>query len=78
MSWLTSPGAVSYNLKRSVVSGAETNLIATTGTNYLDSTVANGTTYYYVVSAVFSGGRYAESIAAIRANALAGARARRS
>jgi len=61
LSWLTSSGAGSYNLKRSSGSGTETNLIATAGTNYLDSTVANGTTYYYVVSAVNAGGEGANS-----------------
>ena len=56
LSWLISSGAGNYNLKRSTSSGTETNLISTVGTNYLDSTVANGTTYYYVVSAVNAGG----------------------
>ena len=59
--WLTSSGAGSYNLKRGTSSGAETNLVATAGTNYFDSTVANGTTYYYVVSAVNAGGEGANS-----------------
>jgi len=61
LSWLTSSGAGSYNLKRSASSGAETNLVATAGTNYLDSTVVNGATYYYVVSAVNAGGEGANS-----------------
>jgi autotransporter-associated beta strand protein len=56
LSWLTSSGASSYNLKRAVISGGETNLINLTGTNYSDASVINGATYFYVVSAVNSGG----------------------
>ena len=70
LSWLTSSGAGSYNLKRGATSGAETNLVATVGTNYLDNTVVNGTTYYYVVSAVNAGGEGANS-REIRATPLA-------
>jgi autotransporter-associated beta strand protein len=56
LSWLTSAGAGSYNLKRSTISGTETNLLNTAGTAYTDTGVVNGTTYYYVVSAVNAGG----------------------
>jgi len=56
LSWLASSGASSYNLKRSIASGSETNLVSTTGTTYSDNGVVNGTTYYYVVSAVNAGG----------------------
>jgi autotransporter-associated beta strand protein len=56
LSWLIASGASSYNLKRATSSGNETTLTATSGTNYLDTSVINGTTYYYVVSAVNAGG----------------------
>jgi autotransporter-associated beta strand protein len=56
LSWLTAAGAGSYNLKRSTSSGTETNLFSTANTTYTDTTVVNGTTYYYVVSAVNAGG----------------------
>ena len=54
--WLTSSGAGSYNLKRGTSSGNETTLVNTAGTSYTNTGLANGTTYYYVVSAVNSGG----------------------
>jgi len=56
LSWLPSAGAGSYNLKRGTASGTETLLVATTGTAYTNTALANGTTYYYVVSAVNAGG----------------------
>jgi beta-glucanase (GH16 family)/fibronectin type 3 domain-containing protein len=43
-----------YNVKRSTTSGAETTLAAgadVSGSPFTDTTAANGTTYYYVVSA---------------------------
>jgi autotransporter-associated beta strand protein len=61
LSWLISAGASSYNLKRGTTSGGETNLISTASTAYTDTGVANGTTYYYVVSAVNGGGEGANS-----------------
>jgi autotransporter-associated beta strand protein len=56
LSWLGASGAGSYHLKRGTGSGTETNLAALAGTSYLDNSVVNGTTYYYVVSAVNAGG----------------------
>jgi hypothetical protein len=58
LSWNTVEGATSYNVKRSTTAGGPYTTIATnvTGTSYLDTTVANGTTYYYVVTAVDSSG----------------------
>ena len=56
LSWLASSGAGSYNLKRGTSSGGETTLVSTTGTAYTNTGLANGTTYYYAVSAVNAGG----------------------
>ena len=56
----TSPNVTNYNIKRALISGGSggaytNNIIATTtGTSYTDTRVNDGTTYYYVVSAVSS------------------------
>ncbi len=62
LSWTASSGATSYNVKRGTANGGPypTVLPATT-TSYTDTTVTNGTAYYYVVSAVNSGGESANS-----------------
>jgi autotransporter-associated beta strand protein len=52
-------------LKRANSAGNETNLISTTGTTYNDTSVANGMTYYYVVSAVNAGGEGSNSREAV-------------
>ncbi len=65
LSWTASAGATSYNVKRATLSGGPYTTISTpgavTGTTYTDSTATNGTTYYYVVSAVGDGGEGADS-----------------
>jgi alpha-L-fucosidase len=62
LTWNTSSGATSYNVKRSTTSGSGYATIASpTTTSYTDTTAANGTTYYYVVSAVNTGGESANS-----------------
>jgi hypothetical protein len=62
LAWDASSGATSYNVKRSTTSGGPyTQLANPTTTAYTDSTATNGTTYYYVVSAVNAGGESANS-----------------
>lgn len=53
LEWNAAEGAASYNVKRSAADGGPYETIATgvTGLTYIDETVANGTTYYYVVTA---------------------------
>jgi fibronectin type 3 domain-containing protein len=60
--WTTSAGATSYNVKRSTINGGPyvTNA-SPAATNYVDTGLANGTTYYYVVSAVNAAGQSANS-----------------
>ena len=56
LNWASSVGAVSYNIKRAVVNGGPYVTVSAPGTvigtSYLDSGLTNGTTYYYVISAV--------------------------
>jgi hypothetical protein len=62
LSWTSSAGAVSYHLKRATVSGGPYTLGASpNGTSVSDSSVTNGTTYFYVVSALNSAGESANS-----------------
>jgi regulation of enolase protein 1 (concanavalin A-like superfamily) len=62
LTWNASSGATSYNVKRGTVSGGPyTTLGSPTVTNYTDTTALNGTNYYYVVSALDSGGESANS-----------------
>jgi len=53
LTWSAAPGAVSYIVKRSGVSGGPYSPIVTNNaTGYFDTNVVNFQTYYYVVSAV--------------------------
>ncbi len=62
LTWSASSGATSYNVKRSLISGGPyTQIAASTSTSYTDTALTNGTTYYYVVSAINSAGESANS-----------------
>ncbi len=58
LSWTASAGASSYTVKRSTVAGGPYTALTPnpTGTTFTDSTVTNGTTYFYVVSATNAAG----------------------
>lgn len=63
LNWSASAGAESYNVKRATVSGGPYTTVASgiTGTAFTDRGLANGTAYYYVVSAVNSAGESGNS-----------------
>jgi alpha-L-rhamnosidase len=63
LTWTATPGAASYNVKRSTVSGGPYTVLASPvfAANYTDITVTNGQTYYYVFSAVNAGAESADS-----------------
>jgi acid phosphatase type 7 len=62
LTWNASSGATSYNVKRATVSGGPYTTIANvTTTSHVDTGVVNGTTYYYVVSALNAVGESANS-----------------
>lgn len=58
LSWAASSGAQSYTVKRGLAASGPFAPIVSglTGTAYVDNSVSNGTTYYYVVSASNTGG----------------------
>ncbi len=61
--WQPSFGATSYAIRRATSSGGTYSTIASgiAAASYTDTTVANGTTYYYVVTATNSAGTSANS-----------------
>jgi len=62
LSWSASTGATSYHVKRSTTNGGPyTQVAGPTTTSDTDTGLTNGTTYYYVVSAVNSAGESANS-----------------
>jgi cellulose 1,4-beta-cellobiosidase len=62
LSWTASSGATSYHVKRATSSGGPyAQVSAPTGTTFTDSGLTNGTTYFYVVSAVNASGESANS-----------------
>ena len=58
LNWTAVSNATVYNLKRALTNNGPFAVVAagTTGTNFTDSSVVNGTTYYYVVTAVNGAG----------------------
>jgi Bacterial alpha-L-rhamnosidase 6 hairpin glycosidase domain/Alpha-L-rhamnosidase N-terminal domain/Bacterial alpha-L-rhamnosidase C-terminal domain/Bacterial alpha-L-rhamnosidase concanavalin-like domain/F5/8 type C domain/Protein of unknown function (DUF642) len=66
LTWSNASGATSYNVKRAAVSGGPYSIIANgvAGSNYTDSAVTNGGTYYYVVSANTAGAESGNSFEA--------------
>jgi DNA/RNA endonuclease G (NUC1)/fibronectin type 3 domain-containing protein len=63
LTWNTSVGATSYNVKRSTTNGGPYTTIApnAASNSYNDTGLTNGTPYYYVVSAVNGFGESADS-----------------
>lgn len=63
LSWFPAPGATGYDIKRATSPGGPYGTIAgnVAATSYTDTTVINGVTYYYVVSARNAAGESANS-----------------
>ncbi len=63
LSWLASPAAMTYNVKRSSAQNALFSTIASglTSPGFIDESAINGRTYFYAVSAVNSNGESANS-----------------
>jgi fibronectin type 3 domain-containing protein len=60
--WAASANATSYNVKRGTTSGGPyTTVSSPTAASFTDAGLTNGTTYFYVVSAVNSAGQSANS-----------------
>ena len=65
LSWTASTGATSYHVKRSTITGGPyAQVSAPTSANFSDTGLANGTTYYYVVSALNASGESTNSLEA--------------
>src|SRR5213595_3873408 len=72
LSWPASVGANGYNVKRAMVDGGPYETFACpSGTSIVDTGLVNGTTYYYTVSAAYTGGPDAggESASSVQARA---------
>ena len=62
LTWTASNGASSYNVKRATSSGGSfVQIAAVLAPSYVDAAVTNGTSYYYVVTALNSVGESASS-----------------
>jgi beta-lactamase superfamily II metal-dependent hydrolase len=63
LSWTASTGATSYNVKRATATGGPYTVVASgvNATTYTNTGLTNGTTYFYVVSAVNGVGESANS-----------------
>lgn len=66
LAWTASAGATSYNVKRALTAAGPFTTVASnvTATSYINTSLTNGTTYYYVVSAVNAAGQSANSTVA--------------
>jgi fibronectin type 3 domain-containing protein len=65
LSWKANSGATSYNVKRSTDAGPFITIANTSGNSFADSTVANGMTYNYVVSALNNAGESSNSLSVV-------------
>jgi poly(hydroxyalkanoate) depolymerase family esterase len=66
LTWSAASGATSYNVKQATVNGGPYTTVANvTTTSYVNTGLVNGTTYYYVVSALNAGGESANSMQSI-------------
>jgi fibronectin type 3 domain-containing protein len=63
LNWSSATGATSYRVKRSTASGGPYTTVGTgvSATTYIDSGLATGATYFYVVTAVNAGGESGNS-----------------
>ena len=62
LAWSTSSGATSYHVKRATTNGGPYSQVAApSSAGFIDSSLTNGTTYFYVVSAVSSAGESGNS-----------------
>jgi fibronectin type 3 domain-containing protein len=62
LTWAAGLTATSYNVKRSTTTGGPyTKISSPTATNFTDTGLTNGTTYFYVISAVNAAGESANS-----------------
>ncbi|HET6381898.1 MAG TPA: SdrD B-like domain-containing protein, partial [Armatimonadota bacterium] len=62
LNWTASSGATGYNVKRSSIQGGPYTTVATASTTgYTNAGLTNGTTYYYVITALGPGGESANS-----------------
>lgn len=64
LNWSSVQDATSYNVKRSTTAGGPYTTVGSVSgsvTSYIDTNVVNGTTYYYVVTAVGTAGESARS-----------------
>jgi hypothetical protein len=75
LSWIASSGATSYNVKRGTTNGGPYATIASpASTSYTDTGLTNGTTYFYVATAVNASGESGNSnqVSAIPTGATSG------
>jgi hypothetical protein len=71
LDWNAASGATNYNVKRSTVTGGPYSMVTNVpGTNYTDTSVTKGITYYYVVSGTNAFGE--SDYNSMEANASAG------